>query len=129
MKAKHFDIAIDAGRNLLHVTMRGHWTAETVDCYEQAVVAAVTEMLSAGCRHGNLLALVDARDLSAQSQDVIAEFKASMHREEMLPRRLATVLSSALFKRQVERIAIPNQRLFVEESEALRWLLSDEIET
>lgn len=129
MQAGHFDIATDAGRGLLHVTMRSHWTIETVDRYEQSVIVAVSEMFSAGCRNGNFLALVDACDLSAQSQNVVAEFKARMHREGLLPRRLATVLSSTLFKRHVERIAIPNQRLFVEESEALSWLLSEEAET
>ncbi|WP_010219475.1 hypothetical protein [Sphingomonas sp. PAMC 26621] len=129
MHAEHFDIMIDASRSLLHVTMRGHWMTETVDRYEQAVGVAAAGMLSAGCRRGSLIALVDARELNAQSQNVIVEFKARMHREGLLPRRLATVLSSTLFKRQVERIAIPNQRLFVDESDALSWLLSEEAET
>lgn len=125
MQSEHFYIATDAARSLLHVTMHGHWTTDTVDRYKKAIMIAVTGMLSAGCRRGNLLALVNASDLNAQSQGVVAEFKASMDRDGLVPRRLATVLSSALFKRQVERIAIPNQRLFVDEAEALDWLLSE----
>ncbi|WP_242140917.1 hypothetical protein [Sphingomonas sp. TREG-RG-20F-R18-01] len=129
MHAEHFDITTDASRSLLHVTMRGHWMTETVDRYEQAVGVAVAGILSAGCQRGSLLALVDARELNAQSQNVVAEFKARMHHGGLLPRRLATVLSSTLFKRQVERIAIPNQCLFVGDSDALSWLLSEEAET
>lgn len=129
MHADHFDITIDASRSVLHVTMRGHWMTEPVERYEQAVGVAVAGMLSAGCLRGNLLALVDARKLNTQSQNVIAEFKARMHREGLLPRCLATVLSSTLSKRPVERIAILNQRLFVDESDALSWLLSEEVET
>ena len=124
MKSDHFEITADARRSLLKIRMCGHWTSDVVDDYQKAVVSAVTGMLSAGSRRGGLLALVDARELSAQSQDVVADFKATMDRGGLVPRRLATLLSSALLKRQVERIAVPNQRLFSDEDEALAWLLS-----
>ena len=126
MESGQFDISTDAARGLLRVNMRGHWTTDTIDAYKKAVLGSVAEMLAAGSRRGPLIALVDARDLSAQSQGAVADFKASMDRDGLVPRRLATLVSSALFKRQVERIAIPNQRLFADEAEALDWLLSDE---
>ena len=119
-----FDITTNAGRNLLSVTMRGHWTSETVECYKKAVMTAASGMLAMGCRRGEILALVDARELSAQSQDAVADYKASMDRDGLVPRRLATIVSSALLKRQVERIAIANQRLFTDEREAMAWLFS-----
>lgn len=125
---EYFDIRTDTQRSLLHVKMQGHWTTETVEAYKKAVQSAVSGLLMAGCRRGKVLAMVDARELSAQSKGVVAEFKSSMDREGLVPRRLATLLSSALFKRQVERIAIPNQRLFADETEALAWLLSAEDE-
>ncbi|QBM76582.1 hypothetical protein E2E30_12975 [Sphingomonas sp. AAP5] len=128
MEGEHFDINTDAARNLLRVTMRGHWTLDTVEAYKKAVLSAVSGMLAAGCRRGDVLAFVDARDLSAQSQDAVADYKASMDRDGLLPRRLATLVSSALFKRQVERIAIPNQRLFSDEASALAWLTSPDSE-
>ena len=124
MQTHHFDITTDATRGLLIVRMRGHWTSEIVNAYKKAVLRAAADLLAAGSRQGEVLALVDARDLSAQSQNVVAEFKANMDREGLLPRRLATVTSSILFRRQVERIAIPNQRLFNDEDEALAWLMS-----
>ncbi|WP_174284824.1 hypothetical protein [Sphingomonas bacterium] len=124
MTAEHFDIATDAGRNFLTVSMRGHWTTETVNAYRKAVIAAVSGMLAAGTQRGDLLTLVDARDLNAQSQTVVADYKASMDRDGLVPRRLATLVSSALLKRQVDRIAIPNQRVFTEKTEAMAWLFA-----
>ncbi|WP_010188665.1 hypothetical protein [Sphingomonas sp. PAMC 26605] len=129
MHADHFDITIDAGRSLLPVTMRGQRTTETVDRYEQTVGVAVARLLSAGCRCGNLFVLADVRELNAQSQNVIADFKTRMHYEGLLPRRPLTQLSSTSFNRQLQRIAIPNQRLFVDESDAISWPLSEEAET
>ena len=104
--------------------MRGHWSGDTTNEYHQAVVRAATDMLKAGCRRRDLIAPIDARGLAAQSQAVVADFKLSMDRDDLVLRRLATIISSALFKRQVERIAIPNQRRFTNETEAIEWLLS-----
>lgn len=128
MESEHFDISTDAARCLLSVTMRGHWTLDTVEAYKKGVLSAVSGMLAAGCQRGEVLAFVDARDLSAQSQDAVADYKASMDRVGLLPKRLATLVSSVLFKRQVERIAIPNQRLFSDEAAALTWLTSPDSE-
>ena len=122
--ADPFTITTDPARNLIRVVMRGYWTLGTIDAYEQALVAAGIAMRAAGCRREDFLALVDARDGGPQSQDVVSQYRDRLGREERLPRRLATLVSSALLKRQVDRIAIPNQRMFTDEAEALAWLLS-----
>ncbi len=119
-----FTISIDPARNLVRVVMRGHWTLGTIDAYEQALMVAGAAMRDAGVRREDFLALVDARDGGPQSQEVVTQYRERLGRKEMLPRRLATLVSSALLKRQVDRIAIPNQRLFTDEAEAIAWLLS-----
>lgn len=126
MSVHMFDIIPDARRSMLRITMRGHWMAETVQEYRVAVARAVATLIENGCKRERIVALVDAREVSAQSQDVIEEYQKGMVRDGRVPRRLATLLSSALFKRQVERIAMPNQRIFSHEHEALAWLLSSD---
>ena len=82
-------------------------------------------MIARGAVHGEILALVDARGLGAQAQNVIDRFKQSFAVQDMQPKKLATIVSSALFKLQVRRIAIPNQMIFSDEAEAMRWLFGD----
>ena len=127
MSNDKFEIFSDPRRALLHIILRGHWDIETVELYKAAVAKATADMYAAGCEPGSLIALVDARAGGAQSQDVIAYYQQHLGPGSGLsPRRLATLVSSALFKRQIERIAIPNQRLFTDEGAAWEWLLSGE---
>ena len=63
--------------------------------------------------------------LTAQTQDAVNSFRERFGDNRLAPRRLATLVSSALFKRQAERIGMGNQRMFTDEAEALAWLLSD----
>ncbi|MEG3143124.1 hypothetical protein U1839_00535 [Sphingomonas sp. RT2P30] len=119
-----FEIIKESEHGLLRIVMRGHWDVAMVSQYKAALVEAVNAMIAAGCESGSLVALVDAREQGAQSQDVIADYKERLGGGDLAPRRLATLVSSALFKRQVERIAIGNQRLFTDEAEAIAWLLS-----
>lgn len=126
MGADKFDIDCDVARNMLLITIRGHWDLPTVTLYREAVAKAVARMRAAGSRPGSATVLFDARQASAQSQDVLLEYQRNMNTGEFSPRRLATIISSALFKRQAERIALPNQRLFTDDKEALAWLLSPE---
>ena len=124
MGADRFDIAADVPRRLLQITARGLWDVDTVKAYKAALLAVIERMLAAGCPNGEMVALFDAREGGPQSQDVIAAFRAQLGQPDLVPRRLATLVGSALLKRQVERIAIPNQRVFTDEAEALAWLLS-----
>ena len=103
----------------------GHWDVSTVDAYALELARVTARLYAAGHKRGSLLALVDARDVAAQSQEVVAAFKERFGAPNLQPRKLATVLTRALFKRQVERIAIGNQKLFVDESEAMEWLLNE----
>lgn len=127
MMTDRFTIKGDPSRSLLHITLRGHWDVEVVREYKRALLTVVDDMRAKGCKPGAFLALVDIRQGSAaQSQDVVAVYKNELARGELAPRKLATLVTGALFRRQVERIAMPNQRLFTEESDAMAWLLSPE---
>ena len=117
-----FTIATDAGRCLLRIAMRGSWTIDTVEGYRRAVLRAAEGMIAAGCAQDGILALVDARQGDVMQQDVVAAYRDRLSSDNLAPRRLATLVSSSLLKRQVERIAVPNQRLFTDESDAMAWL-------
>ena len=124
MSSDKFEITTDPSQSLLRITMRGHWTVDTVREYKDALIPTIERMLAAGCVRANMIALVDTREGGVQAQEVIAEYQKQLGESGLAPRRLATLVSSALFKRQVERIAILNQRLFTDEAEALAWLLA-----
>lgn len=124
MSDDKFRIVAEPEHCLLRVTMREQWTAETVRAYKAALLPVIDTLITSGCPRGGMVALVDARTGGAHSQEVITEYQRQLGGGDLAPRRLATLVSSALFKRQVERIAIPNQRLFTDEEEALAWLLS-----
>ena len=124
MPAKLFEIVADVPKRLLRIRVGGHWELATVSAYKTELLASVKQMHDAGCEPGEMVALFDAREGGPQSQEVVAHFRDELGGAELVPRRLATLVSSALFKRQVERIAIPNQRVFADEAEALAWLLS-----
>ena len=109
---------------MLRITLRGHWTVDTVDRYRTAMITAARALIAADCPREDIIALVDTREQGAQSQDVVARFKQMLGGDGFAPRRLATLVTSALFRRQVERIGVANQRLFTDEAEALAWLLS-----
>lgn len=119
-----FTIATDVERKFVRVTMRGLWTDAIVEAYDKAISATADRMAAAGCPRHELLALVDARAAGAQTGGLITAYRERFGVPTRQPRRLATLVSSALLKRQVERIAIPNQRIFDDEADAMAWLIS-----
>jgi hypothetical protein len=120
----HFTIESQSDQGLLRITLRGHWDLATVVRYRVVLTAAIERMRASGVRQERIVALVDARGVTAQTQAVVAFYQRHLGIADLAPRRLATLLSSALFKRQVERIAIPRQRIFADEDEAMAWLLA-----
>jgi len=124
MAESSFEIRTDATNGLLHIILRGHWSTSTVASYKQAVSAAVGQIIASGCVQGDIRALVDARGVGAQPSSVVEEYKRLFGSVNMRPFRLATIVSSSLFKMQVKRIAIPNQRIFTDEADATQWLLA-----
>jgi hypothetical protein len=124
MAESSFEIRTDSANKLLRITLRGHWSSDTVASYKQALSVAVAQMVQRGCRRAELVALVDARGVGAQPLAVIEEYRKSFRSPDMQPCRLATTVSSSLFRLQIKRIAVPNQRIFTDETDATQWLLA-----
>lgn len=120
-----FRIAIDPSEHLLRITLRGHWDLTAVTRYRAALADAVASMRAAGCAPGSIAALVDAREGGPQSQEVVAAWREQLATTVFVPRRLATIVSSALLKRQVDRIGVANQKLFDNEADAVAWLAAE----
>lgn len=109
---------------MIRIVMRGHWTVATVADYKRALIAVVGPLHAQVGAAPPIRALVDLRESGPQSQDVVAAYSGALGGSDLAPGLLATLISSALLKRQAERIAVPNQRYFTDEAEALTWLLS-----
>lgn len=121
-----FSIETEAGRKLLSIVLRGNWDHSTIEAYDLKLREASHAMTLAGCPRHEILALVDAREAVAQSQQVITSYKDRFGLPDRQPKRIATVLSSTLFKFQVRRISLPNQKIFEDKNAAIQWLLSED---
>lgn len=108
----------------MRITLRGLWTVRTIEEYQREAFQAGERLVASGCPAEEILALVDARAMGPQSQEGVAKYRDLAGRPEVASRRLATLVTSALFRRQVDRIGVPNQRVFENEQEALAWLLN-----
>lgn len=117
--APPFLITTEPHRRLVRVVMRGFWTPATVVAYDAEARRAGARMIAAGVPRHEILALVDIRELVVQAQDQIALYKQLQGAADRQPGRIATILSSALLRRQVERVDLPNRRIFTDEPEAL----------
>ncbi len=124
--ADKFKIISESGRHLLRIVLFGHWDVPEVFRYKAALDQALQQMRAEGCPSGSISALVDTREAGVQSQDVVAAWQEALGSSDLAPCRLATIVSSALLKRQVGRIAIANQRVFDNEVDAMAWLQSSE---
>ena len=127
MSKGKFEISTDVPRRLLMIKMSGLWEVATVEAYREAVIAAGERLIASGCKADQILALVDVREGGPQSQEVVAAYRERVEAHGLAaPKRLATVVASALLKRQIERIGVSNQRVFTDERAALDWLLAGE---
>lgn len=120
-----YAVRADPARRMIHMSIRGFWDEATIADYDREVrIAALKVMEVTGCRQDELLAIVDVREASTQSQAILARFKQKFDPADRQTKRIAILVSGALLKRQVERIATPIQRVFDDEGAAMAWLLS-----
>lgn len=120
MEIEPFVIEADASRHLLKITLRGSWDRLTVDQYREALLDAEKSMAPAG----DVLILIDARELHVQQQDVAERYKQIAIHKRFPPRKLAMIMSSALVTLQVRRIGSGRQRFFECEEDAKDWLFA-----
>ena len=121
-----FALYADSSKRLLEIVLRGQWTVETVLAYTRAREKVFRKLERVGIPPGHLRILVDAHEMSAQSQDAVNMFRHSIATSRLHPGRSALVLSSALLKMQINRISMPGQRVFADKWEAQAWLFAPE---
>lgn len=122
-----FAISKDSAHCLLRIRMLGLWMIDTVEDYRRAVVRAAAGMAAAGYAQDDIPVLVDARHGNVMQQDGLPAYRDRTNADNLVPKRLATSVSSALLERQVERIAAPNRRLFAAEGEVSAWLFDGSV--
>ena len=125
MEARNFTLRPDPARRMLEIVLDGRWTPETVEAYRVARAEVMRVLQRAGVALADLRVFVDARSLSAQSLEAVAAFGSMVAPSDLQPGRSALVLTSALVKLQIKRIAMPGQRLFSDEQKARAWLVDE----
>lgn len=121
----YYRLRPDISSKTLEVELCGFWTIAVAETYRAARDAAINRLILGGVPPHDLLIFIDARQMVAQSQDVVDSFRRTLAGSALQPRRSAMVLSSTLGVMQVRRIAMPGQRLFTDVSEAKAWLHAD----
>lgn len=116
-----FDFSREHG--LLRITFTGQWTLETVDRYRVARVEAFRSAAAAGVPGSDLLLLVDRVSQPVQTQAVVDELGKVVADNQLLARKTAVVVTSALHARQIRRTGTSDSlRVFADEAEARAWL-------
>ena len=118
-----FDICRDPVRPLIHVTMAGFWSVETVDRYCDALGAAIGPSLAQGERIG---VLIDCSRYPVQLASVAERFAAMLTRwptpSDSSLAGVAIVAGSMLNKLQAERTFGETAMVFLDGDAASDWI-------
>lgn len=101
--------------------MRGFWEASTVTRLADALQRARYALPGGGA--GGYATLVDNSAFQVQGQEVV-EALARLAGAEIAAGKIATIVTSALLRRQAQRVG-PAHGLFETRAEALSWLAED----
>jgi hypothetical protein len=104
----------------LELILRGFWDVPTVARLGAALRSAKEALANAGFGGGAYVTLVDNSAFQVQGREVI-EALSRLVIDERPPRRIAAVVTSALLRRQAQRVG-PDHSLFGTRAEALAWL-------
>jgi hypothetical protein len=119
-----FTLEIDAGRDLVRVTMTGLFTPADVDAFFVARRRAHAKLTCGPDQH---VTLNDVRGMKIQPQATVAAFQALLAAPEFPSRRLAFVVAPTLARSQLMRALDRRRaRCFTDLDEAEAWLFSAE---
>ena len=122
----HFQIEIDAARDLVHITMSGFFSVEDVRAFLKRRTGAHRLLR---CGPNEHLTLNDMRGMDVRSQDVVESFRALLAAPEYRSRRLAFVVTGSLSRMQLMRtINGRDARCFEDIPSAEAWLFAAEAE-
>ena len=112
-------VSVGPGSDRVDATLAGFFTLDQVAAYVALAEDAIHETVR---RFGSYRMIIDIRDCTAQSQDVVAAFAAHV---AAVPRsrRLAIVVRSVLTQRQIRRIIGRSEvALFETVAQAIAWI-------
>ena len=119
-----FNLTVDRDRGLLRLQLSGFWSATDFARFKKRIVGAVTDL---GTGPGQHMILVDLREATLQTQELISNAQDFIANAENKARRIALVAASALARMQTKRLVVrPGVVLFETIEEAERWLSEEE---
>lgn len=116
-----FTVRYDRHANILHWSMAGFWTVESVGNFARAMRDEVAKIATRPLRFD---ALCDSRDFPVQSPEVAHALSAILDAgRNMRSGRTAIVVGSMMNKLQASRSLVdPDLRVFLSMDEACAWL-------
>ena len=125
---KPFEVSIETNRRLLRIAMRGFWDVPTFEIFAGEFVRALQALQRQG---GCEAAIVDGREFSVQSKEILERFSIVMRENAaILAKRTASIVPTELNRMQANRVTESLTRAdfnSVEEAEA--WLFGTEADT
>jgi hypothetical protein len=116
-----YKIEVDPVNNILRQYLAGFFEPADVERFVADRNAAFGQLTCGPNQH---LALVDARHVKIQQQDVVQAFQAVLANPPLRSRKLAFVVSHSLACKQLQRAASGRDaRFFYSVAEAEAWLL------
>jgi hypothetical protein len=116
-----YKIEVDPVNNILRQDLAGFFEPADVERFVADRNAAFGQLTCGPNQH---LALVDARHVKIQQQDVVQAFQAVLSNPPLRSRKLAFVVSRSLVRKQLQRAAAGRDaRFFYSVAEAEAWLL------
>lgn len=117
---KPFSFDVDTRKLLLSAKVTGLFAPHDVDGYFAAEEQAVMRL---GCRYGQHKLLLDLREWSVQTQQVVSKFQERLQ-SGLLARRAAIACSSPLLRLQLNRLLAQRSdvRVFEHFEPAEAWL-------
>jgi hypothetical protein len=116
-----FEVSVDRSCDLVEKKLAGFLTVEEVHQVGEALAA---ELAAHALAPGTFLELVDIRELTIQSQEVVQAFALLSANPALTPKRLAFCTGPSPARMQARKAAMPcPAQLFETRTEALAWLL------
>ncbi len=119
-----YTIRLDAVRGLLHIAFRGFWTDAIYDRFVAHARSLLPTMPLVGVAIGTQRTLLDLTGYAVQDKAMLDRLAVIGNDTDLVGRRVATLLASALLRQQARR-TVPGHRCFSDRDEALAWLLED----
>lgn len=115
-----YAITTDETRSLVRVTLSGFFSPDEVGTFMCDLRDAT---IAIGCANGGHVVLVDTRDCTLQSQEVVGAFRQLIASTPYRAKRVALVTGQSVSRMQARRLLVDDRvRMFESVAEAMAWL-------